>query len=612
MPEDPANQALTAASLGIDPAAYAAQMRKQQIAQFLTQDALTPVQQEQPAHGVGPYYVQARTRPLTAISKLVEAVMSNKFSKDANTGNAQMMGQMLQQFSPGGSPQSGGVAPNSGAAAPAAPLAGYQGGAGASDVTPQVAAAAPQAVNPMNPTGLPAGPLTRLFLTAPDKYIEAIKGTPDWQNALQANGGNVQAARAQLLKAAQAAVMTPEAKNALAAIDPSLPPDARAAIHNSMLTPEARNANFAFGQDSPEARGIVGDKAIKDATGEARAGGILRIPDPAHPGQFTFVRAPNTGTNQDVVLDSTGNPVSTHLIPGSLGAVGALKGTEEAAAQSNELREITLKDGTKAWTRVPLPPAVAPGAALARPPAGAPPAPGAPAGGPPGAAKPPVPNYFPSAQGIQQSPGGKEYQTETGKESGQFASDLADDSNGALEVRRSLHEMANLAQQQSPNASNTLRAHIYRMAVAGGVSPETAQAFTGLNGGALEAAQKQTSGLAVSSIHQMTNRGTNFDLQTFMENNPNLLQSPGGFQRVLDYMDSKSASIIDKQRQFQAYVKANPNVPPEERKADFTAAWNAKQEEAISKGKYDSRNTNTIGPSKAEIEAEARRRGLIK
>jgi hypothetical protein len=150
--------------------------------------------------------------------------------------------------------------------------------------------------------------------------------------------------------------------------------------------------------------------------------------------------------------------------------------------------------------------------------------------------------------------------------------------------------MKNLAKSNDPNALNSLKQKVASMAIAFGVSPETVQRSTGIDAGALEAAKKQTSGLAVASIHQMTSRGTNFDLETFMENNPNLMQTPGGYQRVLDYMDGKSKEIVEKHAAWDKFVRGEGRGLGEDQlKSAFTAKWNAKQNADIEAGKFTSR-----------------------
>lgn len=176
----------------------------------------------------------------------------------------------------------------------------------------------------------------------------------------------------------------------------------------------------------------------------------------------------------------------------------------------------------------------------------------------------------------------------TGGETGQhYSAELAKNATGATEVRRSLAELKNLASQAKPGAANEAKMRLGSYMIAAGASPETAAKFLGVDIGALQAAQKQTAGLAVSTIHSMTNRGTNFDLETFMRNNPNLnMADPAAFNRVVEYMDKKSQQEIAKQKDFTQFKKG---VSPDDWESAHTAHWLEKQNAEIDKGMTNSR-----------------------
>lgn len=56
------------------------------------------------------------------------------------------------------------------------------------------------------------------------------------------------------------------------------------------------------------------------------------------------------------------------------------------------------------------------------------------------------------------------------------------------------------------------------------------------NTGGAEALQKLNAGLASQATRAISNRGTNFELETFMKNNPGLLQTKDGMEMLLDIM----------------------------------------------------------------------------
>jgi hypothetical protein len=216
-----------------------------------------------------------------------------------------------------------------------------------------------------------------------------------------------------------------------------------------------------------------------------------------------------------------------------------------------------------------------------------------------------------TAPGSTASPGSVQSQ-KSGAEAGQnYASELAKNAAGATEVRRSLSELKNLSQQATPSAANDAKAKLGAFMIAGGADPETVSKWTGVDTGALQAAQKQTATLAVNSIHSMTSRGTNFDLDTFMRNNPNMnMADPAAFSRVADYMGNKASQDIAKQKDFAQWKKTS-GVSPDDWETQHTAHWLDKQNQAIDQGQSNSSRPAPPGPhSLADIQAEMARRGL--
>jgi hypothetical protein len=200
----------------------------------------------------------------------------------------------------------------------------------------------------------------------------------------------------------------------------------------------------------------------------------------------------------------------------------------------------------------------------------------------------------------------------SGAEAGQaYASELAKNAAGATEVRRSLSELTNLSQQATPGAANEAKAKLGAFMIAAGADPATVSKFTGVDTGALQAAQKQTATLAVNSIHSMTSRGTNFDLDTFMRNNPNMnMADPGAFARVAAYMGNKASQDVAKQADFAQWKKTS-GVSPDDWETQHTAHWLNLQNQAIDKGRSNSpRPATPTAHSLADLQAEAARRGL--
>lgn len=176
----------------------------------------------------------------------------------------------------------------------------------------------------------------------------------------------------------------------------------------------------------------------------------------------------------------------------------------------------------------------------------------------------------------------------SGAQAGQaYASELSKNATGATEVRRSLSELKNLSAQATPGAMNEGKMKLGSYMIAAGIDPPTAAKWLGVDVGALQAAQKQTATLAVNTIHSMTSRGTNFDLETFMRNNPNLnMSDPSAFQKVVDYMDNKSKQEVAKQKDFVQWKKG---VSPDEWESGHTAHWLDQQNQDIDAGRSNSR-----------------------
>jgi hypothetical protein len=221
-------------------------------------------------------------------------------------------------------------------------------------------------------------------------------------------------------------------------------------------------------------------------------------------------------------------------------------------------------------------------------------------------------SYFPgSGSGGQPASPAVLTAQKTGAEQGQaYAQQLSKNATNATEVRRSLSELRNLAIQAPPAAFNQGKMTLGSYMIAAGADPQTVANFLKVDVGALQAAQKQTATLAVNKIHEMTSRGTNFDLDTFMRNNPNLnMAEPAAFNRVVDYMDKQAKEEIAKQKDF---VNWKQGKSPDDWETDHTAHWLESQNQEIEKGRYNSPNPGSNAPSIEEIRAELRHRGVLK
>jgi hypothetical protein len=256
----------------------------------------------------------------------------------------------------------------------------------------------------------------------------------------------------------------------------------------------------------------------------------------------------------------TAGTLAAHPVPGADALVAGRAGAVRAAEQANTPHELAGPDGQPTFA----------------------------APQPMGGTK----SYFGAPPAGLQTTSQKSSQEEGGKSGQKYSADLAKDAQGALDVHRSLHEMLNLSKVTDPTVANKQRGQVASVMMGLGMNPEAVGNFLGISPGALEAANKQNSHLAQSSTKMVTSRGTNFDLDTFMKNNPNLAMTPEGFHRVVDFMDKLTQDTIKKQQHFQTWKQTGLNgqpVPADEWEAGHTAEWNKIMLDEIRKGKTDSR-----------------------
>lgn len=281
---------------GVDPSDWFAAQRQQQLSDLLTQAAFSDPTPHQPTGG-GKYYQAARTGPVSALSKLAEAMMSKKaFSKSAQM-NAANYANALQAFAPGGGQTPG--QPLQAAPPPADP--------NSQDVQPMLQRAPGQSFeqtvqgsqpqqrpqNPMNPQGLPPNVMMRLYQSDPGKYASLVAG-PE----------SVQLGRMAGMSAPMAAQTAFNKSNAL----------------------------------------------------EARPGGDTMIPDGK--GGYIHVRNPTLAAGEMPVTDQLGNIVGTKGLPGHLDYQTALTGAETAAKEQNTPRMIPQGGGVEKLGYPPTPPAL--------------------------------------------------------------------------------------------------------------------------------------------------------------------------------------------------------------------------------------------------------------
>lgn len=290
---------------------------------------------------------------------------------------------------------------------------------------------------------------------------------------------------------------------------------------------------------------------------------------------------------QEPTFTAPANNVQT--VWGPNGPVAApVAGGQEAEARGKALDTAAQQANTPHYEPDPFHPGQA---RIVYPPGASAPT-GTPSATPPGAAQAPHPAAPPSTGSVEGNSAlaleQQKQQGKSGAESGQAYSDqLVKNAVSATEVRRSLAELRNLSTTGGVSVANPAKLELGSYLVAAGMDPKTVGSMLGTDVGALTAASKQTGSLALDSIHDMTSRGTNFDLATFMKYNPNLnMANKDGFLRVLDFMDKRMQQDVAKQADFDQWSR---NTPSDRWASGHTTHWLQLQNQLIDKGKTNSR-----------------------
>lgn len=167
-------------------------------------------------------------------------------------------------------------------------------------------------------------------------------------------------------------------------------------------------------------------------------------------------------------------------------------------------------------------------------------------------------------------------QEASGREAGGVQSKIDEEAAGALQSKKILLEMRSLSQDFTQGKVAPFKRTLGEYAQALNLPGDWEKEIKGAE--SQQALQKLTAQMATAAMKQMTNRGTQMEFKTFLQNNPNAELTPGGFQKVLEFMDKSSQAALDKQQAYQNWRKTNPV----EKSQDFLAEWNNKQSEALS------------------------------
>lgn len=163
----------------------------------------------------------------------------------------------------------------------------------------------------------------------------------------------------------------------------------------------------------------------------------------------------------------------------------------------------------------------------------------------------------------------------SGMNAGDVQNDINQEAASALQSRKILGEMRGLSQDFNPGKIAPFKRALGEWAQATGIKGFDEEIKSAESQQAL---QKLTAQMATAAMKQFTNRGTQMEFKTFLQNNPNAELTPGGFQKVLEFMDKSAQASLDKQQAYQGWRQQGH---PVERSQDFLAEWNKKQNEGL-------------------------------
>lgn len=144
--------------------------------------------------------------------------------------------------------------------------------------------------------------------------------------------------------------------------------------------------------------------------------------------------------------------------------------------------------------------------------------------------------------------------------------DINDDADVALKTKRIIDEMGVLRQNFTPGKFAGYQKALAEWRIGAGIGTPQDQQFAT----ATQGVDKLTAQLTTQALKEFTSRGTQMEFKTFMQNNPNITMTPGGFDTLLQFMNKTSDIPLQKQQQFIQWKqgKQQSEYP------DFDAAWN--------------------------------------
>lgn len=154
-----------------------------------------------------------------------------------------------------------------------------------------------------------------------------------------------------------------------------------------------------------------------------------------------------------------------------------------------------------------------------------------------------------------------------------YENDINTDASSALKTQTTLAKMSNYLQNFTPSKALGVQKAIAQYKVAGGLANPNDVKLAATT----EGFDKLAYQLASQSVKQISSKGTNLDLNTELQSNPNSSMTPEGAKSIVDFMRQTSDLPLQKQQEFQNWKKTNNSG----HYPDFEPVWNAKQQANI-------------------------------
>lgn len=166
-----------------------------------------------------------------------------------------------------------------------------------------------------------------------------------------------------------------------------------------------------------------------------------------------------------------------------------------------------------------------------------------------------------------------------GAQSVKISQDINDKAMAALQTKRTLTEMQNLAQNVNTGNFAPVLSKLGAWGVSLGIPEDTVQQYlNGVRPGNAQDLNKLTAVLAGQALKQFSNRGTQMEFSTMLAQNPNIALTPDGFNQMINFLQKNTDQPLAEQAAFMQWKQGKS---PKDYQ-DFPAEWTQQQLKNIS------------------------------